>query len=443
MLMVLLYLYSIFAPAVRPQSEAFTPRLLFANFILMFYTTLLTYSFLSSALGVNTPFLKNKQDYYFQVLVPVNPYVTFFSVRFYSALRDLLLATIGCFLMFGPLLLLSNTQTAGIRLALTILNVFLGVEVVFLFGNVIFFLLKRIRKGKNWETMYAEQINVVSILFMAVPGVFFYLLISNMLPAYQTLLIFSILPFINLSTGITGFFFRSGIPMYSYISILYSLVQIIILLALSIFFIKKSYSTAELGNILPILDFFDNQRQMQLNLFKDKQIPNIDKVDKNVDFYSKKTVYSLIKKEWLLVKRTNSLKNNFIFMWLFTIIVFIVDLIGLQIDSLLLILAQYALPFLIEMELSCLLIIYQSIKVNKKLLLTERKKDLYVKILLTLIFMSPFFLILVAKMNIFVFVLMLLILIIAEVLNRININSFFINYGAGGILVTIFVSVFL
>lgn len=439
-ILVILFLFSSIKTNTNP---GLTFRSLFANSILMFYLIVIIYTFLSSAFGVSNPFLKNRSDLIFQLLVPVNPFVSYFSVKIYSMIRDIFLTSLGCLLLFGPLMITLNKSTYAIRLVLVDINFFLGIEILLLSGNFIYFLLQRIRKGKNWEVVFAEQSIVFIGLICAIPLFFFYMFYIHQLLSFQILLNLSFLPIINIATGNVGFFFRSGIPFYSYMSLIYSLLQIVLLLALNIIFIQKSFSTAELGQLLPVLEFFQNQRAMTLSTFRDHPIPDIDKVKSNANFYNKRTIVPLIKKEWLLIKRVSSLKTNFIAVWILAVVVFVLNVFKIRLDPFIFSFSEYYLALPIALEIGCLVTMYQSIKSNDKIVSVPRRKNLYVKLLSTLVFISPFYLLMILKINLFVIIFLLALIIIAEIYNRININSFYLNYLTAIFMVPFFIIIFL
>ena len=297
-------------------------RSLFASTIIMFYITLLIYSLISSAMGAKNPFLSNRSDAIFQLLIPVNPFVSYLSLKISNAIRDLFITIVVSILLFYPLMIVLNGFYSYDRLIYVILNFFFGIELVSLIGNLIYLILQRLRVGKNWSILYAEQSILIGGIVIAVPILFIYLFISDNIPSYQALSKYSLIPFINIAVGNVGFFFRSGIPLYSFISVIYSLLQILILFSIDIIVIKATFSTAELGDILPVLEYFENQREMTLEIMRNTLVPTIDEVEKNENFYSKFKFVSLIKKEWVFYKRTSEFKTNFIFVFVLVILTF-------------------------------------------------------------------------------------------------------------------------
>lgn len=420
-----------------------TFRTIFSNAILAFYLTIFVYSLVSSASGVSNPFLSNRADANFQLLIPINPFVSFFSVKINNALRDLIFTIIACVLLFVPLMIILNKNTVAFRMILVTFGFFLGIEIISLFGSFIYLILQGFRKGKSWSVTFAENNDYFVIVLVAIPAVFFYLMLYDMLPSYETLLNFSFLPIINIATDNIGFFFRSGIPFYSYLSIIYSLIQLLILLVVNLLLIKYFYSSAELGEILPVMKYFEDQRDMFRASFHNLPSPSIDKVNENVIFYSKNDLYTLMRKDWVLIKRTTEIKSNYIVVWILIMITVVIDLLKIHLSAFVTTFIEPYFGVGIGMELGCLVTIYQSIKLNDSILPINKRNNAIIKTIYSFIFLVPFLILFVIKLNPLAIIFILALLLISEILNRININSYMVNFIIGMGLFPFFTFIFL
>ena len=147
-------------------------RSYFVDFILVVYLTLFCFSFVSSFVGMGNPFVNSRVDLQFQILIPINPLVSYLSTKFYLLTRNLLICSIGTIFLFGPLMIALNRNTASIRILFVILLLLLGFEINSQIGNIIFLLLQRIRAGKNWAVTYTEKPIFGKISLVIVPGKF-------------------------------------------------------------------------------------------------------------------------------------------------------------------------------------------------------------------------------------------------------------------------------
>ena len=338
-----------------------------------------------------------------------------------------------------------DSKTAIFRLTLVIINLFLGIEFITLLGNITYFLLQKFRKGRNLEAFFTENLGYVLGAIALAPIIgFIYLLVNQQLPTYAEIQIFSLIPLVNNGVGTVGFFFRSGIPIYSYESLVYSIIQVVILLLVTIFFIRKSYSTTEMGNLMPIFEYNESKRQENLaKFFQDTPIPSIDRVETNINFYSKKNTFSLIKKEWLLIQRINSIKKTYFFVWLLLILLAGLLETHIRFTSFNQTIIQYLVATPIALELGLIITIYQSIKSNKNIALGTNSQNRLVKLFYTIILVSPFLLILVTEMIIETIVFILVLILMAEILSKFNLNSLIITYMAGLFMFWLFTGIFL
>ncbi len=425
---------------VNPVSSL---RSVFADLILTFYLTIFAASIIASGMGAKSPFLRNRTDAQFQLLTPVNPFVSFLSIKLNTALRDLLLTVLICIFSFGPLMIILNKNTSLFRLFFVILGFFLGVEIISLTGNLIYLSFDRIRVGRNLGITYVENNLAFSLLVVAIPAFFIYLFMTENLPSYEFLSKYSLIPIMNIAVGNVGFFFRSGIPLISYLSIIYSIILLGILLSINFLFIKKFYSTADLGDILPVMEFFETQREMVLSMFNSVPKPTMNKVTENVDFFNKSDVLSLIKKEWILIKRTKELKTNFILVWCLVIVTIILASVKYSFNTYILSFVGNYFALVIGIEIGCLVTIYQSIKVNNQIVPLNKGKNFKVKIFFSFLIITPFLLLFILKLSILALLFILAILFISEALNRMNFNSFIVNFFIGLILFPFFNVIFL
>ena len=82
------------------SKPVFLFRSLLVQLFLLAYIILFFYYFLASAFGINSPFLKSKSDLLFHYLVPVDPFVSYFSTKIYDIIRDFFLTVLACLLLF-------------------------------------------------------------------------------------------------------------------------------------------------------------------------------------------------------------------------------------------------------------------------------------------------------------------------------------------------------
>ena len=77
---------------------------------------------------------------------------------------------------------------------------------------------------------------------------------------YQQLSNFYYLPFINVAISNTGLLFRSGVPFISILGTLSLIMELLFLFIITLVFVKYSSGTSELGDLIPVLEYLDNQK---------------------------------------------------------------------------------------------------------------------------------------------------------------------------------------
>ena len=416
-------------------------RTYFSNFILASFLTILCYSIFTSAIGYSNPFINSRMDLQFQILIPIDPFVSFFSTKIYNFSRNLLICTMITLFMFGPLMLGLNRTTASFRIAFVILLFAIGSEIVSEIGNIFFFIFRRLRYGKNWAITSVEQPIFTIIILAIIPVVFLQLLDAQSFPSYNTLSNFIYVPLVSTAIGSVGFFFRSGIPLNSYLSIVISLTQLVILFFINIVLIKINFSSSELGDLLSVLDYLDNQQKEMIFAFMNNLPTTLDEVEENYDFYSTKAEFSLIKKEWLLIKRSNELKINFLVICVLSLLTVGLSFVKVSFSQNpdVLSIAFYVFTFMIALEIGSLATLYHSISLNYEILALSRIKNVLEKFFYSLLYLIPLAPLLILKTSLILIILVIVLIIISEILNRIQVISTMVSFFIGMILSFIFV----
>jgi hypothetical protein len=403
----------------------FSERDLLANGILIIYLSLLVIKLLKAVTGLSNPFVNNLYDTNFQILIPVNPFVSYYSVKLQNSLKNVIMVSLICIGLFGPYFFLFSIPYT--RLFLIFLNYYLGLEFISIIGDIIFFLSNKIRSGKNWILIFTEKNNIiVMITSLIVPVIFILLFDSNIAWTYQKLTEFSYLPFVNVAISNTGLLFRSGVPIASFYGIISLIIELMLFSLVTIILVKQSSGTSELGDLMPVLEYIDSQKQKLMSDSEDYfASPALDKVERNTEF-NKTTFSSLLKKELLLFDRSNDLKMNFLFiLFTFPILLSICFFPGNLYSN-------YSSFFLIGtiafifFELDTIMKFFYSIKLNSELLHVYSFENMKVKFIVSFIVLIPFFIIFILKINGSFLVLGIMLYLIAELLIRYNLRNLFV-----------------
>ncbi len=401
-------------------------RDLLVNGILLLYLTFLSVNLLRSITGVSNPFINNHYDANFQQLIPINPYVSYLSCKINGLVRNLILTLIAGLLIFSPLIFILKISYFVIIPIL--LNYFLGFELISLIGNIVFFLFKPLRSDKDWAIIFADKSNiVVSGSTVIIPLLFVALANQKSLLTFQLLQKYSFLPFINIAIANTGFLFRSGIPFSAYIGLGSLVIQIVLLEMVILILIKFISTSSELGDLLPILEFLDS-KQIDNLLVNDENFLQIsvDKVDRNTKFMKGEENKSLLKKDLLLINRSNDFRFNIFLIFFLSILSTIFFILGINQNSDFIYAFMITFFALITLELDSIIKIFYSISLNSKLLFSDSLQNYLIKGVFGLIFFIPILIIFIFKINLVLILMFVVLIMIGDVLNRFNIRNYFI-----------------
>ena len=421
------------------------PNLLFrdalANIILVVYLSILVYSLLKAVTGVANPFINSHKDVNFQLLVPVNPFVAFFSIKIQNIFKNSIIVAIVVLFFLGPLILF--LQISLIRIIPFFLNFLLGIELVSLISNIFFFLGNFLRSGKQWGVIFTEKNNVfVNMSLLVVPLIFYQLYIQLQLPSFNLLCNFIYIPFINVAVSNTGLLFRSGVPISSYFGFISCFVEVMILIIINVILIRLLSSTTELGDILPIMENLQSTKEILLTPNEGlNSIPSITKVEKNELFDLSRDEFSLIKKELLLINRSSDLKLNIAQMILIPIAVLLFFFLNLESYSFALVIVGLLTIQLITVEIDTLSKLYHSISSNKRILAIENSKLLNVSIFVTFVFSVPIFILILPHFNILSIFLLPSIWLVSYILKTLKINNTTVNLYISVFILSLFVNV--
>lgn len=443
--------YSNFNNLIKPSNPSFItidfykylPRDLLLNGFIVIYLSFLLPDLIKAAVGIGNPFINNESDVNLQLLLPVNPYVSYFSTFMSITVRNIFISLIIPVFIFGPLIYV--LKVSMLRLVLLVANVFIGLEMMLLVSNVTFFLFNQIRAGRDWDILVADKskffLNGSTLIF---PILFLQLVNGHYLWTYQMYSNYYFIPFVNVSVSSVGLLFRSGVPLVAYLSLLSSLLEILLLFIVVLVFIHLNQTTTEFGDLLPIMDFL-NSRQQKI-FIRNNENPitsDISKVEASTTFSYSNSFRSLIAKDWLLFSRNSEFKGNFLASIFCSIVITILLFLNAQsspnIFFIVVVLTGYEIAFIIDTMTK----IFYSISLNHDLLHVEDSINLKIKLAFAIVASVPILLILAYKISFLVVILILALFILTELLNRWHLSNFFVEMIVGLILGTIFINLFI
>ncbi|MFX1252853.1 MAG: hypothetical protein ACFFCZ_14700 [Promethearchaeota archaeon] len=295
---------------ITPTANITIPlRDLMVSVSLTVFTTLFVLLILGGATGTANPFVNGSYDAHLLKRIPVDSSLLYLSVRLGTYLR-IGVFTLAVLLLFGPLMIV--LQLPGWRLLGLVITFFLGFDLCIVSGYLTYFILRRFRMRGNWSQTVMMNIEnpLMLIPVLGVPVIALVMAMRGMFLEFATLSLFPFIPLINVSVAFTGFLFRSGVPLESWIALIIVFVQVIVLNSLVFALATRSRPLEDIMQILPTLTFLDVQRESQIG---GKTIESYELVDENIlgerSFIQKPTWKAYLLKEWLAIKRVRALRK--------------------------------------------------------------------------------------------------------------------------------------
>ena len=221
-------------------------------------------------------------------------------------------------------------------------------------------------------------------------------------------------------------FLNSSPTIDIWIALFSLFVQIILLILIVLYLIKKSSPERELAEIMPILEYLENQ---QMNEFvNNERIPQSSdtyETNKN-ELQSENQFLSLMQKEWLLFKRTKELKNAIIILpiyVLFFLFLNFLPLLGVKFSSFDTLLNGVSIFLINYHSMDVLSAFYYSHSFNKLILPVTDKINQKVKIFGTLIIIVPLYGLLCLVNVYFGIITGLAIILFSNLVTRLNIQN--------------------
>ncbi|MFX0062493.1 MAG: hypothetical protein ACFFC7_09930 [Candidatus Hermodarchaeota archaeon] len=271
------------------------------------FTTFFVLLILGGATGTTNPFVNGSYDAHLLKRIPVDSSLLYLSARLGTFLR------IGCFtlavlLIFGPLMIV--LQLPWWRFLGLVITFFLGFDLCMTSGYLTYFILHRFRVRGNWSQISNIVNPLILIPVLGVPVVAFAMARIGIFLEFATLSLFPFIPLINISVAFTGFLFRSGVPLESWIALIIVFVQVIVLNSLVLVLAVRSRPIEDIMEILPTLAFIDLRRE---DLIGGRTIESYELVEENIlgerSFIQKPVWKVYLLKEWLAIKRIRALRK--------------------------------------------------------------------------------------------------------------------------------------
>ncbi|MHA2298959.1 MAG: hypothetical protein ACXAEU_13330 [Candidatus Hodarchaeales archaeon] len=252
---VLVFLFLVGEPTI---SDPYRNYLAFCFLTLL--GTGLSYLVAAGATGLRNPYITRRQDVRFYQQVPVEPSVIYLSARLAGLLIYSLLIILIIWIVFGPLMLVLDLpwwRIAGVQIACILTFNLCGN-----LADLAFFTLERFRRKGRWDLVWLDTSSPVQfVIFLAVPALAYVVYLQGLIPSFETLSRYTLLPLVNGTIAATGFFFRSGVPLESWIALVLLLVESI-LLAIVTAVIAANYQPMEdMTEIMPVLSFLETKAQ--------------------------------------------------------------------------------------------------------------------------------------------------------------------------------------
>jgi hypothetical protein len=276
---------------------------------LAFFTTILSYSITAGATGLRNPFISGRQDIHFFQRIPVEPSVMYVSTRITESLKVSFIFGPTIVALFGPLMLVLHLPWW--RIASVLIICFLTYHLCESIAQLAFFTLRRFRRKGSWYLIWVNNNALIGgIIVVGIPVIALLMIQQHFYLPFNTLSNYILIPLINTAVSATGFFFRSGVPLSSWVGLFILFLESVTVTCIASLAAVKYNPMVDMTEIMPILSFQATQVE---DLFSGKTIEPPELINENIKgttvISGKSPWRAYLLKDWLAIKRIQMLRK--------------------------------------------------------------------------------------------------------------------------------------
>ena len=277
---------------------------------LFFFATILSYLIIAGATGLWNPFISGRQDAHFFQRVPVETSIMYVSTRIIEPLKMALLFGPMIVVLFGPLMLV--LQLPWWRIVGVLIVCFLTYILCENMAQLAFFAFRKFRRKGRWSLIWVEYNSLIGGIFVGIPVIALLMIQQNSTTNFETLSDYTLFPLINTAVSATGFFFRSGVPLVSWLALLILFLESVILSCVASIVAVKYKPMEDITEIIPVLSFQATQIE---DLIGGKTIEPPELINENIkgtiSISGKSPWRAYLLKDLLAIKRIRMLRKHF------------------------------------------------------------------------------------------------------------------------------------
>jgi len=309
-LLVLLFL-GIFSQVGPENFQPLFPFRDLASFgFLVFFATFFPYLITAGATGLRNPFISGRQDAHFFQRIPVESSVMYVSTRITESLKVALLFGPMIVVLFGSLMLVLHLPWW--RIVGVLIVCFLTYNLCENMAQLAFFALRRFRRKGSWSLIWVNNSSPIGgIIVLGIPVMALLMLQQKFITNFKTLSNYTLFPLVNTAVSATGFFFRSGVPLESWVALLILFLESVILTCVASIVAVKYKPMEDITEIIPVLSFQATQIE---DLIGGKTIEPPELINENIKgttiISGKSPWRAYLLKDWLAIKRIRMLRKH-------------------------------------------------------------------------------------------------------------------------------------
>ena len=277
--------------------------------IVVFFATVMSYLITAGATGLRNPFISGRQDTYFFQRIPVEPSVMYVSTRITESLKVSFIFGPMIVALFSPLMLVLHLPWW--RIVSVLIICFLTYHLCESMAQLAFFTLRRFRRKGSWYLIWVNNNALIGGIIVGIPVIALLMLQQHFYLPFNTLSNYILIPLINTAVSTTGFFFRSGVPLISWVALFILFLESITVTCIASLAAVKYNPMVDMTEIMPILSFQATQVE---DLFGGKTIEPPELINENIKgttvISGKSPWRAYLLKDWLAIKRIQMLRKH-------------------------------------------------------------------------------------------------------------------------------------
>ncbi len=278
---------------------------------IVFFATGLSYLVAAGATGLRNPYIGGRQDVHFFQRIPVESSVMYLGARLTESLKVVLVVVPSIVCLFGPLMLVLHLPWW--RMVGVLIVCLLTFNLCGNIADLAFFTFRRFRRKNSWYQVWLDSSSpLIGIILLWVPVLAFLMYQQQVVPDFETLSDFLLIPLINTAVIATSFFFRSGVPWQSWIGLIILISESIIIAGVTSIIAAYYKPMEDMAEIIPVLSF---QAAKLEDFIGGKTIQPPELIDSDIKgnsiFTEKSPWFAYLLKDWLAIKRIRAFRKHF------------------------------------------------------------------------------------------------------------------------------------